>query len=349
MERNGRRIPITADMTFGSVEQIPLIEEAGPYMIAGPGQYHDQVQDLPLREGTVLGWNHESMIEGLEYLMDRAEQGTYLYRVYSQEVWAEEPDLRDVNIIHFPAQDREKAKKHPWIMACPGGAYINVCSISEGYPVAKRFNALGYDVFVATYRTGLHEVMPKPLDDLAECIRYVQSREAEFALGDPDRYIVCGFSAGGNLTALWGTKNHGYEAYHLPKPEALFPIYPVSDLHLFPGIDQEIIDTFLRTMFGGDTSEEKQAEYSVLAQADEDYPPSFIACCRDDATVPCVNSEKLYERLQELGVASVLEMGERGGHGFGDGRFSDVKDWMEHAAAFAEETAEREEAAGIRK
>ena len=49
-----------------------------------------------------------------------------------------------------------------------------------------------------------------------------------------ERYIVCGFSAGGNLTALWGTKNHGYAAYGLPKPEALFPIYPVTDLHLFP-------------------------------------------------------------------------------------------------------------------
>ena len=36
------------------VEQIPLIAEAGPYLIAGPGQYHDQVKDLPLEQGTVL-------------------------------------------------------------------------------------------------------------------------------------------------------------------------------------------------------------------------------------------------------------------------------------------------------
>ena len=37
------RVPVTKDMTFGGVEQIPLIAEAGPYLIAGPGQYHDQV------------------------------------------------------------------------------------------------------------------------------------------------------------------------------------------------------------------------------------------------------------------------------------------------------------------
>ena len=110
--------------------------------------------------------------------------------------------------MHFPAADRGRAKGHPWIMVCPGGAYINVCSISEGYPVAKKFNELGYDVFVATYRTGLYDVMPKPLDDLAACIRYVRGHRERFGVNG-ERYIVCGFSAGGNLTALWGTKNHG--------------------------------------------------------------------------------------------------------------------------------------------
>lgn len=199
------RVPVTKDMTFGSVEQIPLIAEAGPYMIAGPGQYHDQVKDLPLEQGTVLGWNHESMIEGIEYLMDRAEKGTYLYRVYPEAEWEKDSGKREVNIMHFPAADRGRAKGHPWIMVCPGGAYINVCSISEGYPVAKKFNELGYDVFVATYRTGLYDVMPKPLDDLAACIRYVRGHRERFGVNG-ERYIVCGFSAGGNLTALWGTK-----------------------------------------------------------------------------------------------------------------------------------------------
>ena len=88
------RVPVTKDMTFGGVEQIPLIAEAGPYLIAGPGQYHDQVKDLPLEQGTVLGWNHESMIEGIEYLMDRAEKGTYLYRVYPEAEWEKDSGKR---------------------------------------------------------------------------------------------------------------------------------------------------------------------------------------------------------------------------------------------------------------
>ena len=326
-------IEITPDMTFAEAEKIPVIAEEGPYMISGPGPYHDQVKDLPLREGTVLGWHWESMADGLNYLIRRAKQGTYRYSVYSDKEREADPKKADVHILHFPAKDRKAAKKRPWIIDCPGGAYVNVCAISEGYPVAEKFNALGYDVFVVNYRTGLSEVMPKPLDDLAACVRYVFDHQKMFDLGS-EGYIVCGFSAGGNLAALWGTKSLGYAAYGLPKPVALFPIYPVADLGLFPDSMKEAVDAFLSTMFGDQASDGIKDRYSVLLQADGDYPPSYIACCKDDSTVPCVNSEKLYERLRELGVDAELEEGERGEHGFGDGRFSDVKDWMLHAAAF---------------
>lgn len=59
---------ITQDMTFESLERIPEIREAGPYLIGGDGQYYHMVKKLPLEEGTVLGWNAPSMIEGVEYL-----------------------------------------------------------------------------------------------------------------------------------------------------------------------------------------------------------------------------------------------------------------------------------------
>lgn len=327
---------VTGDMTFESLERIEVIAEAGPYLIGGDGQYYEMVRSLPLSEGTVLGWNAESMMEGAEYLIRRAEKGQYLYRVYPKKDWKETPEKRDVNVIHFPAEDKEEAKKKPYLMVCPGGAYVNVCALSEGYPIAKQFNQLGYDVFVVNYRVRNFDVMPKPLEDLAACVGYVRENAEAFDLGRKDSYIVCGFSAGGNLCALWGTKHLGYAHYDLPRPKALFPVYPVTDLHLFDGIPQETIDMFLATMLGEDVSEERKQEYSVIGHIDGDYPPCYIACCRDDETVPCVNSEKMYETLQRNRIPSVLEMGEHGGHGFGDGRFADTNGWMERAAAFAE-------------
>ena len=90
-------IEITPDMTFAEAEKIPLIAEEGPYMISGPGPYHDQVKDLPLREGTVLGWHWESMADGLNYLIRRAKQGTYRYSVYSKEEQEADPKKADVH------------------------------------------------------------------------------------------------------------------------------------------------------------------------------------------------------------------------------------------------------------
>ena len=69
---------------------------------------------------------------------------------------------------------------------------------------------------------------------------------------------------------------------------------------------------------------------------DQDYSPCDIACCRDDETVPCINSEKMYGKMQSLGTPVVLDEGEHGGHGFGDGRFADTKGWMEKAVKFWE-------------
>ena len=177
-----QKMKITPDMTFKSLEEIPLIKEAGPYLIGGDGQYYHMVKDLPLSEGTVLGWNYESMAEGVEYLIERAEKGRYLYPVYSEKEIEETPAKKDVNVMHFPAEDRAKAKSRPYIIDCPGGAYLNVCSLCEGYPIAKVFNRLGYDVFVVNYRVNERNIMPKPLDDLAACIRFAMEHYKELKL-----------------------------------------------------------------------------------------------------------------------------------------------------------------------
>lgn len=110
-EKDTGRVPVTKDMTFGGVEQIPLIAEAGPYMIAGPGQYHDQVKDLPLEQGTVLGWNHESMIEGIGVSDGPGREGNLsLPGVPGRRSGRRIPGSGRINIIHFPAADRGRAK-----------------------------------------------------------------------------------------------------------------------------------------------------------------------------------------------------------------------------------------------
>ena len=174
--------------------------------------------------------------------------------------------------------------------------------------------------------------MPKPLDDLAAAYKFVVSRKEEFGLAT-EEYGVCGFSAGSNLTNLWGTKERGYAHYNLPKPLVLFPIYTyisVSDEN------KERNREFWNIMCGKDAGPEEMEKYKVSKMLDQDYPPCYIVHCKDDSTVPYENSVYLYEQLKKYGVKVQLKLGEKGEHGFGDGRGTDVEGWPEAAIQFLE-------------
>ena len=95
-------------------------------------------------------------------------------------------------------------------------------------------------------------------------------------------------------------------------------------------------EKFMVTMLGKGYSQKDMDAYNIDNHMDKDYPPSYIACCRDDDAVPCANSILLKERLEQLKILTELEIGEKGGHGFGTGNGTDVEGWMERAIAFAE-------------
>ena len=64
-----------------------------------------------------------------------------------------------------------------------------VCSLVESFPTAARFNELGYNVFVITYRVLQQELMPMPLDDLAAAIHFIQNNAEQFGLSTMNSFI----------------------------------------------------------------------------------------------------------------------------------------------------------------
>lgn len=177
-------------------------------------------------------------------------------------------------------------------------------------------------------------MLPKTLDDLAAGLRFILGHREEFGIIG-DEYAAAGFSAGGNLTALWGAEARGYGAYHLPKPKALFEIYPLlSPGLMYAGTDERVMEV----MFGrGKDSEELRRVFDPVRLIDEMYPPCFLMHCIDDNVVPVMNTV-LYERiLRQHGIKAEMELHRCGGHGFGDGENTDAAGWPERAIAFLEE------------
>ena len=316
------------NMKFKEIKKIREIKAASPYLIYGGGLPSIIMNQMKLGK---LRWNLESLSYGINHLIKTASKGDYVFPVYSASECKDDKKKEDVNVIYFPSE--KPAADKPFIIVCAGGAYMNVCSVLEAYPVVARMNELGYNAFALTYRVGGKELMPKPLDDLAAALKYIHNNSSKFKI-NADRYIVTGFSAGGNLTTLWGTDNHGYKAYGLPKPEAMFPIYPEISSQLSEDIP--IMRMMFKIMLGKNCSKEKEQEYRVLSHMSQNYPPCYIVCCKDDSTVTCINSEKLKEKLDELGISARLEEGEKGDHGFGEGRGTDVEGWIGRAIEFYE-------------
>lgn len=275
-------------------------------------------------------WNVESMVQGLKRLVDVAEKQNVLFDVYKTDECTDDPEKEDVKLWFLPAMGKRTDK--PFILSISGGAYTCVCSLVESFPTAARFNELGYPVFVLTYRVMKDKLFPKPLEDIAAAIQYIQRNRDLFGLKN-DEYIVNGYSAGANATVLWGTEEKGYRKYGLPRPEILFPIYPCisSQYQALQGKDW-----FLSRMFGHEYNMKTVEEYDLPNIFTDQYPPCYIVHAKDDSVVSSENSVQLKRLLDQHHIKAELELVEHGNHGFGEGVGTDAQGWIDRAAAFAE-------------
>ena len=280
-------------------------------------------------------WDMDSMIRGAAHLRDVAGKRKVLIDVYTPEECLDDPAKADVKLLYLPADTQPSDK--PFIICVAGGAYMCVCSLVESLPAAVRFNELGYNVFVFNYRVGNGEkpCLPAPLEDLAKAVSVILSQKEALGLINTE-YIVNGYSAGGSLTTIFGTTGKGYARFDVPRPKALFAIYPVISTSAEFMKDPEMRSWFLGIMFGKDYDEETAASYNVPENMDRNYPPCYLVHAEDDKVVSPEQSKTLKKLLDEQGIPAVLELAAYGGHGWGDGSGSAAAGWPDRAIAFAE-------------
>ena len=132
---------------------------------------------------------------GFDRLFRAAESGKWYYPLYSPEECASDPDKEGTNLVYFPSED-PAASQRPYILLVPGGGFVNVWNISEGWPVAAQFNELGYHVCILTYQVAAKDrILDREMEDFARALSLIRAHEKDFSLRW-DRYCTCGFSAG---------------------------------------------------------------------------------------------------------------------------------------------------------
>ena len=226
-------------------------------------------------------------------------------------------------ITHYPSiyvflPSKEKATGAAMVVA-PGGGHRQLVMEKEGWEMADWLNDRGIAAFVLKYRLSRVEGSKYSLAkevhlDAARAMRLVRSRASEWAV-DPNRVGFIGFSAGGEVAGMIGTKfDRGNTGASDPiervssRPDFNILIYP----YYRPGSAPP-------RPTAGDSR--PPAALTAIAANEQypipsDAPPVFMICTTDDPShvVPTV---KFYLELQAAKVPAEMHIYEYGGHGFG--------------------------------
>jgi len=201
------------------------------------------------------------------------------------------------------------------VVVCPGGGYTHRAP-HEGEPIARAFNAAGFQAFVVQYRIA-PDRHPAPMRDLSRAVRLVRSRADTFGVA-PDRIAVCGFSAGGHLAASLGVcfgepylAGRGEVDRVSNRPDALILCYPVISAGPFGHAGS------FTSLLGPDASDAAKEALSLELRVSGTTPPAFLWHTADDAGVPVENSLLFAQALRRAGVPFELHVYPSGPHGLG--------------------------------
>lgn len=208
------------------------------------------------------------------------------------------------------------------VVVCPGGGYGFTSSWNEGQFVAEWFKERGIATAVVEYRmpNGHWEI---PLTDVQNAFRFCRENAAKWGV---NQIGVMGFSAGGHLAA--SATNLFVD--EVTRPDFSILIYPVITMErgvTHNGTRNNLIGKDEVWAAKGKTKKEKKAaaaehqalidRYSIEKQITANTPPSFIAHCTDDKTVPIENAVRYYTQLTVNKVPAEMHIWPKGGHGWG--------------------------------
>ncbi len=210
--------------------------------------------------------------------------------------------------VYLPAKDKALGAG---VVILPGGGHRELWVDHEGYRIAQWLSDHGVAGFVVKYRLAkepgsTYQVERESLADVQRAIRTVRARAIEWNV-DPQRLGIMGFSAGGNLAALAGTR------YDLGSSAAADPIdhqssKPAFQALIYPGLPED--------------------ENQLLSR---ETPPAFLLCGEDDRPDISQGLPELYVALKRTGVSAELHIFAGVGHGFGlrDTTRGPVAGWLD--------------------
>ena len=216
------------------------------------------------------------------------------------------------------------------VIICPGGGYAILAIQHEGYDVAETLRRWGIAAFVLKYRLPDDRIMINksigPLQDAQRAIQLVREHAAEWHI-NPHQIGIMGFSAGGHLAAMAGTR---FQTAYIDNPRQLslrpdfmilcYPVISMTDSLTHMGSREHLL--------GQHPTEEQIRAFSAEMQVTAQTPPAFIIQSTADPGVKVGNSVAMYIALHAHGIPVEMHLYEKGPHGFGMHNPDTPDQWM---------------------
>ena len=229
-------------------------------------------------------------------------------------VHADRPHITLTSYVSENSPELRNFKKGA-VLVLPGGGY-HITSDREAEPVAKAYFAAGFNAFVLRYSVKDEAVGYAPLLDAAAAIKYIRDNAARYNI-DPDKLVVCGFSAGGHLAASIGTlwklpivaETLGCDNNYV-KPNGMILCYAV----LTAG-DKAHKGSIYKLANTESPTDEQLNAFSLEKHVAADTCPAFVWHTADDSGVPVENALYMCEALSAKRVPFELHVFPYGEHG----------------------------------
>lgn len=216
--------------------------------------------------------------------------------------------------LHTPIFEMPvRRETFPAVVVTPGGGYEMV-SQREAEPIALPFFARGYNVFILEYSVGENAGDFRPLIELSETMRMIR-QTPEWRV-DPEKIAVCGFSAGGHLSASLGTlwddpalKKVYDNQNGLNRPNAMILGYPVILA------DEFAHEGSIRNVSGAEPGTPAYEYFSLERHVSEKTCPAFLWHTAADDLVPVENTLKFCLALQAKKIPYEVHIFPDGWHG----------------------------------
>ncbi len=275
----------------------------------------------------------DSILETANLILEIREGKRSCLQLNTWEDWQPQdpfdPQSPDSIFLITPLKNETaQSRPRPVLLIAPGGAYDHVSYRNEGTPLQKLAEERGYAAFMIRYRVAPSRY-PLPQQDLLTAIRYIRENADRYH-ADPNRVTIAGFSAGGHLCASAAAQYRelGFEDC---RPDAVALGYPVIST------EQAITHEGSFRSLLGERFDELRDHVSMEKQIPDDYPPSFVWACQDDALVPVQNALRFAEGLKEKQIPFECHVYRWGGHGIGLGEDTSASCWSEELFRFLNE------------